>query len=583
MKDVTRGDRGIGCPSKTTIDRLGSSEIFSASARCLFDQIRAVVGVVYTEQITSCDRIEGEGIFDAVSFAQLAIVISFLMPSFAQLTIVTWMRFSEVISFTLMIPLLPFFVQHLLDTDDADPRISYYSGLALGIQQLCEAASSFLFGWLSDTHGRRPVILLGIGVTVVSSFVMAFTTSLPMLFAARAGRGLGNGNLGVTKTYLAEITDGTSRARVFDLFVTVSGIGFAIGPCLAALANPADWAPAIAPAGSLLERYPFALPFCLVGGVSAVTLALSVCYLGESHPQLRQSEHRRGLPGSAASVQAEAACSGTRCAPLLEDDSAAAPSLTSEHEAAGAAGHDGAEGSAARAGAADDPQPAMATLPARHVHDADAAPPSRHYRRAACVAVSLYVTIAAHEIIYIQIFALWAKLPPSASGLGWSLGRIGIAQSACGAGMVFAVAASAALRRYLSPINATRVAILLPTASVAATPFMSSFAAIIALQALAWIGYAPIFSASILFINNSAPSEVLGRINGVAQAAAGVTRFVGPLLGGALIGRLSHRPPPYDSRMAFLGDAVFGGLYLALTCLLPRSIIRPFGKPPATS
>ena len=42
--------------------------------------------------------------------------------------------------------------------------------------------------------------------------------------------------------------------------------------------------------------------------------------------------------------------------------------------------------------------------------------PTRRQRRAACLAVGLYVAVATLEIVVIQLFALWAKLPPSAGG-----------------------------------------------------------------------------------------------------------------------------------------------------------------------
>lgn len=479
-----------------------------------------------------------------------------------RLFVVIWMRFSEVISFTLTIPLLPFYVQHLLgNVPDTDPRIEYFATLAFGGQNLCEAFSSFFLGWFSDRYGRRPVMILGLVFTVISSFLCAFAVNVPMLVASRWLRGLGNANLGVTKTYLTElVTDGDNRQKVFDIFVTISGFGFAIGPALAALATPSKWLPALAPPGSILDRFPFALPFCLVGSVSIFTLVLSIFCLSETHPRLRKRSAADAETATwrGASVQSDAARDRTEA--LLPNDAAAAAAAIAAAEPTTSRADPAAPGARA---CADDP-----SLPL---------PPSFRYRTTTLVVVvSLYLLLGLQEIIYITLFALWAKLPPSASGLGWSLQRIGFAQSFCGAGMCAAMPVSHLFRKCLGPIWRGRLGVLLPAACIAATPFLTSMPAILAVQATAWIGYAPVFSVCILLINNSAPSTLLGRINGISQTCVGLIRFFGPLGAGALIVWLSRMPPPWDCRVAFLGTSAIVLLYLGATCALPKSIEQPF-------
>ena len=179
-------------------------------------------------------------------------------------------------------------------------------------------------------------------------------------------------------TYLTEITpSGRNRGRVFDVFVSVSGAGFAIGPCIAALATPARWAPSLVPDGSLLARFPFALPFLLLGTLSLVTLILSIFCLPESHPRLVRTD----------------AAAATRTDPLLNDDAASDDAGSGGGSSTGAEPPPGRRGDGERCGAAAVAEPSA---------------PQRLCRAAACVAVSLYVTIAAQEIVYIQVFALWA-------------------------------------------------------------------------------------------------------------------------------------------------------------------------------
>ena len=64
----------------------------------------------------------------------------------AQFVAVIWMRFSEVVSFSLTIPMLPFYMQHLLGTkDDKDPRIEYRYVLSVGPETTPKAHSQWLY------------------------------------------------------------------------------------------------------------------------------------------------------------------------------------------------------------------------------------------------------------------------------------------------------------------------------------------------------------------------------------------------------------------------------------------------------
>src|SRR3954471_10397529 len=91
--------------------------------------------------------------------------------------------------------------------------------------------SLLLFGGrAADLLGRRRVFLTGLGVFTASSLVTALAADAAMLFAARAGQGLGAALL--SPAALSIITTsfhGPERAKALGVWGAVGGAGAAIG------------------------------------------------------------------------------------------------------------------------------------------------------------------------------------------------------------------------------------------------------------------------------------------------------------------------------------------------------------------
>ena len=65
---------------------------------------------------------------------------------------------------------------------------------------------SLLWGWISDKIGRRPVLLMGMLGTLATELLFGFSQNFAWAIAARFLWGLLNGNLGVAKTYISEVS-----------------------------------------------------------------------------------------------------------------------------------------------------------------------------------------------------------------------------------------------------------------------------------------------------------------------------------------------------------------------------------------
>lgn len=116
-----------------------------------------------------------------------------------------------------------------------DPRVGLLIGLQIAAFSLAQLLLSPYLGRLSDTKGRRSVLLISSALAVVAYLVYAFAPSLPFLILSRALSGVAAANLGVAFAYVSDVTAPQDRSKSLGLLGAAFGIGFIIGPSLGAL------------------------------------------------------------------------------------------------------------------------------------------------------------------------------------------------------------------------------------------------------------------------------------------------------------------------------------------------------------
>ncbi len=170
----------------------------------------------------------------------------------------------DLVGFGIVVPILPLWAQDL----GASPTV-------IGVLAASYAAMQFLFapvwGRLSDRYGRRPIILLALAGSAVSSLLIGLASSLLFLFVARILNGVAGASYSAAQAYVADVTGPEDRARGMGLIGAAFGIGFILGPAIGGLCAIVD------------ER----LPFFVAAAVAAANLLLAWRWLPE--PQRRPS------------------------------------------------------------------------------------------------------------------------------------------------------------------------------------------------------------------------------------------------------------------------------------------------------
>jgi MFS transporter, DHA1 family, tetracycline resistance protein len=169
--------------------------------------------------------------------------------------------FLDLVSFGIVIPVLPFYATH-------------FGAAAWMVTLLSTGYSAAQFvmapvlGRLSDRHGRRPVMLISIAGSVAAMLTLGFAGALWMVFLARIISGVCNANVSTAHAYVADRVPPAQRARYMGMMGTAVGLGFIFGPTI----------------GGLLSRPDMPeLPFLVGAGLSAVNWLMAYFWLPESH------------------------------------------------------------------------------------------------------------------------------------------------------------------------------------------------------------------------------------------------------------------------------------------------------------
>lgn len=168
------------------------------------------------------------------------------------------------------------------------------SGSAVAMLTLAYSAAQFLatpvLGVLSDKLGRRPVLLSSMFGSGIGYVMFALSNSLPLLYISRVIDGVTGGNISTAQAALADVTPPKDRAKAYGMIGAAFGLGFMLGPALAAgVSWGVEKAMGDAAKNSSL---PTLAPIWVAAGLSFATTLLASILLPETHPR----DKRRTAP-----------------------------------------------------------------------------------------------------------------------------------------------------------------------------------------------------------------------------------------------------------------------------------------------
>ncbi len=166
--------------------------------------------------------------------------------------------FIDLVGFGIVIPLLPLYAEQF----GATPvQVTWL----VAVYSLMQFLVAPWWGRLSDRHGRRPVLLVGLFGSGVSYLLFGLAGGLAGLFAARILAGVMGANIGVAQAYVADVTSPAERARGMGLIGAAFGLGFIFGPAI----------------GGGLAPFGMAVPFFAAGALATLNGVLALAWLPE--------------------------------------------------------------------------------------------------------------------------------------------------------------------------------------------------------------------------------------------------------------------------------------------------------------
>lgn len=183
--------------------------------------------------------------------------------------------FFVMLGFGIIIPNLAYYAEDIGATPtEIAVLMSIYSGMQLLFAPL--------WGRLSDKHGRKPAILLGLLGNAVALAGFGLAKSYVWLFVARSAAGVASAAvLPTVMAYVADVTTEEERGSGMGLMGAAMGLGFILGPAL----------------GGIMGRHD--VPFFVAGGLSLLTFLFAMSLLPESLP-LNKRGFKPHLPGAEA-------------------------------------------------------------------------------------------------------------------------------------------------------------------------------------------------------------------------------------------------------------------------------------------
>lgn len=151
--------------------------------------------------------------------------------------------FIDLLGFGIVLPVMPRQAEPYLTALGLSPiAIGATIGILFSVFSLMQFIFSPMWGRISDSIGRRPMLLLSLLGSVVFYALYGYAvtfpadraaTALALMLLSRVGAGIAGASVGTAAAVIADCTTPENRARGMALIGIAFGAGFTLGPLIA--------------------------------------------------------------------------------------------------------------------------------------------------------------------------------------------------------------------------------------------------------------------------------------------------------------------------------------------------------------
>lgn len=173
--------------------------------------------------------------------------------------IIALIAFINSLSLTILIPIIYLYGKQFGLND-------FQTSFLFAIYSIAQFFATPIIGKLADRFGRKPLLIISLGGTVVANFMAGTATTATILFLARLLDGITGGNNSVAQAVISDVTTPVNRATGFGVLGAAFGLGFVLGPAISLLG----------------QSISLGTSFLISGSLALIALLITVFFLPET-------------------------------------------------------------------------------------------------------------------------------------------------------------------------------------------------------------------------------------------------------------------------------------------------------------
>ncbi|KAF8833233.1 MFS transporter [Paxillus ammoniavirescens] len=207
-----------------------------------------------------------------------------------QISVLLLSALIEPIASQSIYPFINQMIRELNITGGDETKVGYYAGMIESLFFVTQALTVLQWSRLSNHVGHKPVLLLGIFGLSLSMLCFGLSRMFTGLVLSRCITGALNGNIGVMKSMLGELTDPTNMAQGFASLPMTWSVGGTLGHIIGSpamggiLAQPQDNFPHLF-SSPFWAKFPYFLPCAVTAGFAVLTFLAILVFLKETLPR----------------------------------------------------------------------------------------------------------------------------------------------------------------------------------------------------------------------------------------------------------------------------------------------------------